>query len=449
MSGWVGIFGLLLVPWIGIALLWCLRVFSLRYGAIHRTRLYVVRLIAWIMIVLPLTMLVTGAAVMAVTGSAGMMANSNQGGLGLAGGGNTAGSGAPMALITLPMFVLAGLIVLVWMVRSHREAEYATMFDLLAQSVHAGLPLASVLRDFAAETVGEAGARAEQVARRLEAGENLASAIRQSRVRLPAELELAAEFGDDGEFLAAMVQREPFRPEAVRVAWRRAALAAASLGLIVVVLQAVYLQASRTWLSISEDILEASALTVTQRMAPWIRKLQLVQAPVSLLIWFAAVGIVIAFASRWGRDWPVIRRLTRPLHRSRILSCLATGFQQQRPLPEILDRLATCYPARYLRRSLTKVRDDVRAGRSWLESLRRNGLVSRTELTVLQAADRVGNVGWALQEMAERNDRRTADWWTAFSRFAYPVGILICAVPVLIISAYGYRILVEFIYATL
>ncbi len=75
--------------------------------------------------------------------------------------------------------------------------------------------------------------------------------------------------------------------------------------------------------------------------------------------------------------------------------------------------------------------------------------MTRTESKVLQAADRVGNVGWALQEMAERNDQRTADWWLGFSRFAYPIGILVCAVPVLVISAFGYRLLVEFIYAAL
>ncbi len=75
--------------------------------------------------------------------------------------------------------------------------------------------------------------------------------MRRSQMRLPAELELASEFGDDGEFLAALVQHEPFRPDTVRMAWRRAALAAASLGLVIVVLQAAYVHASRTWISIA------------------------------------------------------------------------------------------------------------------------------------------------------------------------------------------------------
>ncbi len=47
-----------------------------------------------------------------------------------------------------------------------------------------------------------------------------------------------------------------------------------------------------------------------------------------------------------------MRWLTRTLHRSRILSCLGVGFERQRPLPELLNRLAACYPARYLRRTL-------------------------------------------------------------------------------------------------
>lgn len=50
----------------------------------------------------------------------------------------------------------------------------------------------------------------------------------------------------------------------------------------------------------------------------------------------------------------------------------------------------------------------MRQGADWIESLRRYHLIRATDGEVLRSAAEVGNLGWALGELAESSERRLA-----------------------------------------
>jgi protein transport protein HofC len=109
-------------------------------------------------------------------------------------------------------------------------------------------------------------------------------------------------------------------------------------------------------------------------------------------------------------DWdlPGLARLVRRLDTAAILDALSLVARQQRPLPEGIAALAWSYPKWGVRRRLWRTVADIEVGRDWCESLYRHGLIRRADRAILQAAQRVGNLPWALQEMADSNRRRLA-----------------------------------------
>jgi type IV pilus assembly protein PilC len=64
-------------------------------------------------------------------------------------------------------------------------------------------------------------------------------------------------------------------------------------------------------------------------------------------------------------------------------------------------------------------------GRDWSESLCNQGLIKPADQAVLKAAQRVGNLPWAMREMADSNRRRLAYRLSALVQLAYPP-VIIC-----------------------
>ena len=86
--------------------------------------------------------------------------------------------------------------------------------------------------------------------------------------------------------------------------------------------------------------------------------------------------------------------------------------------------LAASYPLSIVRFRLRVAADDVDAGRDWLESLRQTGLIGPADAAVLRAAQRVGNLEWALEEMAASALRRQIFHVQALLQISFPVALL-------------------------
>jgi type II secretory pathway component PulF len=144
------------------------------------------------------------------------------------------------------------------------------------------------------------------------------------------------------------------------------------------------------------------------------------------IIWVAGAGLVVllllsfplgipmllllaaaAFMAGWfPRDLPVVWRLFRRYDGALVMRGLAIAVRRGLPLPQALDAVAEHFPISRITRLLEIVSAEVAFGHVWHESLRRVKLISGADAAVLAAAERAGNLPWALEEMAESAIRR-------------------------------------------
>src|SRR5207249_3566500 len=136
------------------------------------------------------------------------------------------------------------------------------------------------------------------------------------------------------------------------------------------------------------------------------------------------IGLPLVFLDWFFWDLPVLDRLVRRHHAAVVLRTLAIGMEGGQPLPALLDVLARRYPSRWVRGRLRHVRDDVAAGGDWRASLRAHGFLRGAEVAVLATAQRVGNLPWALRELADGSERRFSVRIQALSQVFFPLIVL-------------------------
>lgn len=104
--------------------------------------------------------------------------------------------------------------------------------------------------------------------------------------------------------------------------------------------------------------------------------------------------------------FPGLESLRLRRHGTIVLRGLAAMARQRRPLGEALRQSAETYPTRIVARRLEKVYNEFQSGVPWQESLRNFGFLSAYDAAVLRAAERAGNLAWALADVADSLERR-------------------------------------------
>ncbi len=163
----------------------------------------------------------------------------------------------------------------------------------------------------------------------------------------------------------------------------------------------------------------------------------------TLMLPFLELGLLIfipfSFLA-WG-DYhvPFFDRLFRRRHTALVLRSLSLMVEGNKPVALGLSILATHYPTRWVRWKLIRAESDVRQGVDWIEALWRQGLLSATDAEVLTSASVVGNLAWALAELAETAERRLATRFQVFVETAFPL-VVIAMGAMVFVMAVGYYI---------
>ncbi len=147
-------------------------------------------------------------------------------------------------------------------------------------------------------------------------------------------------------------------------------------------------------------------------------------APAGFLTLAACHGI-LRYVGAIERDLPGTTWLRRRVHAAALLDTLAVFTRADRPIAEGIAALAQWYPVASIRMRLARAHGDVLGGADWCASLARRRLISDFDRGVLEAAQRVGNLPWAMAEMAEGNRRRHTTRAVAMIQSAF-VAILLC-----------------------
>jgi type II secretory pathway component PulF len=167
-----------------------------------------------------------------------------------------------------------------------------------------------------------------------------------------------------------------------------------------------------------------------------------VNSPVMEIIFislFFAIVLVLLYTLarytgllRW--DPPIVRRLSLPLDESLILRSLAESVDSGKPMDQTVWTLAKRYPKGYIRRRLKHAGERINEGAHWCDSLRKYQLLSAGDAGLLKAAERVGNLSWAMNQTADRLLRRFTTRLLGTMSIGFPVIVLVFGAMVSVIA---------------
>jgi type II secretory pathway component PulF len=340
---------------------------------------------------------------------------------------------AVVAVMTQAFFLLAWLAVAVVLAAArlrYRDAERQSLLWVLMAAAERGIPLDAAAQAFADERSDALGIRARNLADYLEAGLPLALALKRSRNTVPTAAMLAADLGEQTGTLGpalrqAIGQADPLERTLRSILEK----------FFYVVFMALFIAGALTFLLIKiipmfrrileEHDMELPAATETLIAASrgfgleWFGYFLLLAALLIVL-----VVAVLYYVCLSPRDLPVVRGLWARADGALVLRWLAIAVRQKRPISEYIRLLSAYYPRATLRRRLERAAKRTDKGADWCESLLRVGVIRRPESLVFQAAERTGNLEWALDEMADSSLRRTAYRLQALHNILFPAAVI-------------------------
>ncbi len=102
-------------------------------------------------------------------------------------------------------------------------------------------------------------------------------------------------------------------------------------------------------------------------------------------------------------------------------------------LEEAVELLAQGYPKTGIRNRLADALGDMRSGSPWASAMQQRGLLSNVEKEVLLAAERVGNLSWAMLELSNRRTQRFLARLQTIQGLVFPLAVAIAALFALIV----------------
>ncbi len=346
--------------------------------------------------------------------------------------------GAFGAPILLP-FTIAYFVTIV-VVRRYRESERRALSTALAIAAERQIPLGQAVRAFSSERHGAPDGRAQKLADLLDLGVPLDDAMKQSRIRFSREVLLAVRIrglaGDLGP--------------TIRDAMRRAAsvesLANSVLEKLLYLFLIVMFGTGVLWfwvVSLSPIFTEMfaefgyDAPRVTEAFMAGMAFF----TDAGFLGGYLAIGATVLFVVcvlaylRWlPWEFPLLRRLWLPVDSSNTLHCLSLSARCGRPMLATLNLLRQQYPKRGIRRRLRRSVAFMEQGGNWCQGLRKGGLINKREAALLESAERVGNLAWALDETAERLLQRALFRLRRILDILFPLALLCIGAGVLLIA---------------
>jgi type II secretory pathway component PulF len=139
-----------------------------------------------------------------------------------------------------------------------------------------------------------------------------------------------------------------------------------------------------------------------------------------LLVAILVVG-VLYYVGWLPRDLPLVSRLGIRADSAVVMRTLSMAVTENIALDQMIWTLSRVYPKRSVRNRLMAAGRHINNGRNWCDSLFSAGLIRAADMGVLKSAQRVGNLEWALDEMADSSVRRLAYRLRLMLNVAFPL----------------------------
>ncbi|MBU4273498.1 MAG: type II secretion system F family protein [Planctomycetes bacterium] len=312
--------------------------------------------------------------------------------------------------------------------RKYRASRQYALLWLLAVSAEREVPLASALEAFARERRGSFARRSRRLAKLLDSGVSLPDGLDQAPGLLPPHAPPMIRVGCRSGALAPALRRAAAVNDLNGPVWMALTGKIAYLVLLTIfgcfILTFVLMWIVPRFQKIFAD-LDTPLPVLTERLISCSQFIVVYGFLFTPLLALGMLLLLYPVVRYFGWNPPGMGWITRRLDAADVLDGLALVARQQMPMLDGLDSLAKSYPRSDMRMLLRRAAGDVQDGRDWVESLYSHGLIRRADLAVLQAAERVGNLPWALREMAESNRRRFAYRLLSVVQTAFPLVIIL------------------------
>jgi type II secretory pathway component PulF len=293
-----------------------------------------------------------------------------------------------------------------------RVTRQDALLRILAIAAERGMPLSMAVTAFADQFRGKSRQRAMKVIAALDGGSLLPEALEQAPGAVARDAVLMVWMGQaTGMLPRALRLAGTFRSAQLSV-WMATASRLAYLLGVILIMQSITGYLLIRIMPHMEAIFSDfnTGLPAVTLLVVWISRKVVDYAPISALIGVAEVTLLLYIPFSFG-GWmdykvPIFDRLLVRRHASLIMRALSLAIESNKPIALGLSTLAKHYPTRWVRRRLVRVETDVRLGSDWIDALWRAGLLRRSDVEVIGSAASVGNLPWALRELAETCERR-------------------------------------------
>jgi type II secretory pathway component PulF len=338
--------------------------------------------------------------------------------------------------------------VLILVSQRYRMARQQAMLSTLAVAAERGIPLPSALRALVAERRGGAARKTRKVADYLEGGATLADAMASAGRLVPRQAMLKIRIGQDVGSLPQALRGTEQTDVAVDSVRAQLGAKLMYLGLVAWFGMGVFVFVAWKIIPSFEKIFKdfGTQLPAVTRLFVAVCRVTLDFWPLWILPLFLVLLYLLAFAiAGFEANFPILRGLTRRLDTAAILEALALVIERQRPMTQGILTLAMHYPKRTVRRRLDRAFAAIHAGADWIDSLLAQRLIRPADAAVLRAAERAGNLPWALREVAEGNRRRFNYRVYVLLQWLFPLVILLVGLTVALFVAACFTPLVTLI----
>ena len=315
---------------------------------------------------------------------------------------------------TIPIFIF-----MVTIIGQFRRAKLRTLLLCVAAAEERQLPIPLAVRALAWEQINRFGRQCRRFANRLEAGASLAEAFPLK----DSETFVALDVGLAQQRLSDSIQEslsQPIRDASLL----RFCYGAMLLSTAMSVIWFIAIKIAPVFGMIMIDFGQSSDLS--QSFQYMTMPLVLIHVTATLV----AIALAVYQLGFTGQNLPLINRLSLLADNGRILRSLAGAVAAKQSVEPTLRLLASGYPKTIVRVRLALALGGHHAGRHWLDTLTTARVITPGETAVLKSAERAGNLGWALTEMALRKSRRVESIWRMLNTAAIPLFTLVLAASV-------------------
>lgn len=337
-------------------------------------------------------------------------------------------------------FVVAAVVVLILaaaIVFQYRTNEYRALMWTIATAARRQLPLDLAVESFAQGRTDEVGRRAARLHDLLHAGVALPDALKQAKIRLPLSLAVATQIGCATDTLSDTVADSLHQlDEQAETHYRSVEKTIYIFGLLIMSI-GVFLFLTIKIQPTYEQILQDLDVQVTGLPDYCMQ----VMKTMTRSCWFLAIplALCIAFFLKWNLLIYVGVPVPQPAisawlfgrwEKSTLLRSLAIQCRQGRTVVQSLELLRLKYPRYAIKAKLSTALQQVQQGLHWCDALVSVKLLTSSDRQILMSAERIQNLPWCLDELAEAHCHRIDYRMQLAQRTLFPVLLLLLAIPI-------------------